>query len=41
MTDEAMERLLAWLDPKKMPVFVLLPKDQYARLRTSWKLPAP
>jgi L,D-peptidoglycan transpeptidase YkuD (ErfK/YbiS/YcfS/YnhG family) len=41
MTDEAMERLLAWLDPKKKPVFVLLPKDQYARLRTSWKLPAP
>lgn len=41
MTDDAMERLLAWLDPSKKPVFVLLPKAEYARLRDAWNLPAP
>ena len=41
MTDDAMERLLAWLDPTKKPVFVLLPKAEYARLRDAWNLPAP
>ncbi|MET0504038.1 MAG: L,D-transpeptidase family protein [Luteibacter sp.] len=41
MTDQAMERLLAWLDPKKKPVFVLLPRAEYARLREAWNLPAP
>jgi L,D-peptidoglycan transpeptidase YkuD (ErfK/YbiS/YcfS/YnhG family) len=41
MTDDAMERLLAWLDPAKKPVFVLLPKTEYARLRDAWNLPAP
>lgn len=40
MTQSTMERLLAWLDPKKQPVFVLLPKDEYARLRHSWSLPS-
>lgn len=39
MTDEAMERLLAWLDPKKKPVFVLMPHGEYARLRGAWNLP--
>ncbi|HVI55097.1 MAG TPA: L,D-transpeptidase family protein [Luteibacter sp.] len=41
MTDAAMERLLGWLDPKKKPVFVLLPASEYARLREAWNLPAP
>jgi L,D-peptidoglycan transpeptidase YkuD (ErfK/YbiS/YcfS/YnhG family) len=41
MTDETMERLLGWLDPAKKPVFVLLPKNEYARLREAWNLPAP
>lgn len=41
MTDQAMERLLAWLDPKKKPVFVLLPRSEYARLRDAWNLPPP
>lgn len=40
MTDEVMERLLAWLDPKKKPVFVLMPRGEYARLRGDWNLPA-
>ena len=41
MTDSTMERLLGWLDPSKKPVFVLLPKPEYARLREAWNLPAP
>ncbi|NID17162.1 L,D-transpeptidase family protein [Luteibacter yeojuensis] len=41
MTDTTMERLLGWLDPDKKPVFVLLPKTEYARLREAWNLPAP
>lgn len=41
MTDATMERLLAWLDPSKKPVFVLLPKTEYARLRDAWNLPSP
>lgn len=41
MADNTMERLLAWLDPSKKPVFVLLPKAEYARLRDAWNLPAP
>jgi L,D-peptidoglycan transpeptidase YkuD (ErfK/YbiS/YcfS/YnhG family) len=40
MADNTMERLLAWLDPSKKPVFVLLPKAEYARLRSEWNLPA-
>jgi L,D-peptidoglycan transpeptidase YkuD (ErfK/YbiS/YcfS/YnhG family) len=39
MTDETMENLLAWLDPKKKPVFVLLPKGEYVKLRGAWNLP--
>jgi L,D-peptidoglycan transpeptidase YkuD (ErfK/YbiS/YcfS/YnhG family) len=39
MADQTMEKLLAWLDPKKKPVFVLLPKAEYARLRDAWNLP--
>ena len=39
MTDEAMEGLLAWLDPKKKPVFVLLPRAEYLHLRDAWGLP--
>ncbi|MET0935146.1 MAG: L,D-transpeptidase family protein [Luteibacter sp.] len=40
MTDSAMEHLLAWLNPKKKPVFVLLPKAEYVRLQAAWRLPA-
>jgi L,D-peptidoglycan transpeptidase YkuD (ErfK/YbiS/YcfS/YnhG family) len=35
----AMEHLLAWLDPKQQPIFVLLPQAQYQSLRTRWDLP--
>ncbi|MDQ3205035.1 MAG: hypothetical protein M3Q40_00655 [Pseudomonadota bacterium] len=39
MEPAVMESLLAWLQPRQQPVFVLLPQDQYARLRSSWNLP--
>lgn len=39
MDEHAMRKLLAWLDPQREPVFVLLPQAQYGRLRTPWGLP--
>jgi L,D-peptidoglycan transpeptidase YkuD (ErfK/YbiS/YcfS/YnhG family) len=35
-----MQRLLAWIDPKATPRFVLLPKAEYRRLQAAWALPA-
>lgn len=39
MPEAAMRHLLAWLRPERRPVFVLLPREQYARLRRAWRLP--
>lgn len=39
MAPATMDALLAWLDPRRKPVFVLLPRAEYARLKTQWKLP--
>ena len=39
MADGVMEQLLGWLDPRRRPVFVLLPQSEYQRLRASWTLP--
>lgn len=39
MAPASMDALLAWLDARRKPVFVLLPKAQYAALRQDWKLP--
>lgn len=36
---DALDALLAWLDAKQRPVFVLLPRAQYERLRGAWNLP--
>ena len=35
-----MTRLLAWLDARQQPLFVLLPTHEYARLQSAWGLPA-
>lgn len=40
MTPATMLTLLAWLKPEDQPVFVLLPRSEYRRLRLSWQLPA-
>lgn len=34
-----MQRLLAWLKPDDHPLFVLLPRAEYAHLHTAWQLP--
>lgn len=39
MAPASMEALLAWLDARRRPVFVQLPKAEYARLVHDWKLP--
>ena len=39
MAEPAMRRLLAWLQPRDHPVFVLLPRAEYERLRIAWDLP--
>jgi L,D-peptidoglycan transpeptidase YkuD (ErfK/YbiS/YcfS/YnhG family) len=40
MDPAAMQSLLAWLDAKQRPVFVLLPQSEYDRLHAAWQLPA-
>lgn len=39
MSADSMDALLAWLDQRKHPVFVLLPTPQYLALKSSWNLP--
>lgn len=39
MTEPDMTALLDWLDPRREPVFVLLPQAEYSRLQTQWQLP--
>ena len=39
MPENALRGLLAWLRDDAHPAFVLLPQDEYARLRTTWHLP--
>ena len=36
----ALEALVRWLDPNRRPMIVQLPRSEYARLRTTWNLPA-
>lgn len=40
MDETAMRELLAWLDPARMPRFVLLPQAEYTRVSETWHLPA-
>jgi L,D-peptidoglycan transpeptidase YkuD (ErfK/YbiS/YcfS/YnhG family) len=39
MPEPVMLGLLAWLEPERRPIFVLLPRQEYARLQASWQLP--
>ena len=39
MAPESMDALLAWLDKRQHPVFVLLPTPQYLALKAEWHLP--
>ena len=40
MDETAMRRLLGWMKPEERPVFALLPREAYVRLRDAWHLPA-
>lgn len=39
MAEPVMRSLLGWLRPGAHPVFVLLPENEYRRLRAAWHLP--
>lgn len=39
MSEDNLRSLIAWLDPNKSPVYILLPQSEYVRLRTMWGLP--
>ncbi|MBL0163689.1 MAG: hypothetical protein IPP82_08660 [Xanthomonadales bacterium] len=39
MSESVMRELLGWLDTAQHPLFVLLPRDEYERLREAWQLP--
>jgi D-alanyl-D-alanine dipeptidase len=39
MEEANLERLLRWLDMRKRPLLVQLPRAEYARLRPVWQLP--
>lgn len=39
MDAEKMEALMRWLDAKKQPVLVQLPRAAFGRLQTTWNLP--
>lgn len=39
LAEPNLRQLIAWIDPGKQPLYVLLPKAEYDRLRAEWKLP--
>lgn len=39
MAESNLENLIATVEPKKRPVYVLLPEAEYAKVREAWKLP--
>ena len=39
MSEENLRAMIAWLDPSKHPLYVLLPSREYLRLRKAWGLP--
>lgn len=39
MAEANLRAIIACLDPSRNPVYILLPRAEYARLRSSWKLP--
>ncbi len=39
MSEERLRWMIARVDPKKMPLYVLLPRAEYVRFRPLWKLP--
>lgn len=39
ISEERLRTMIAWINPDKQPVYVLLPKSEYERYRKLWLLP--
>ncbi|MGC6426546.1 MAG: L,D-transpeptidase family protein [Akkermansiaceae bacterium] len=39
MSEKRLKELVAWIDPAKQPLYVLLPQAEYQKYRGPWKLP--
>jgi len=39
MPEATLKKLIAWVDPTKRPLYITLPKAEYDKKRTAWKLP--
>jgi D-alanyl-D-alanine dipeptidase len=39
MSRENLERVVAWLDPKKTPYLIQMPGAAYEHYQKAWKLP--
>ena len=39
MEESKLRQLIAWIDPGRQPLYVLLPETEYQAKRTEWKLP--
>lgn len=39
LSEERLRQLIAWIDPDRQPVYVLLPRSEYDARRAEWKLP--
>jgi L,D-peptidoglycan transpeptidase YkuD (ErfK/YbiS/YcfS/YnhG family) len=39
MSEPGLRELIAWLNPRRVPVYVLLPRAEYEARRTAWDLP--
>jgi hypothetical protein len=39
MDEQKLLGIIKWLDKSKNPILIQLPKEEYKRLKTKWKLP--
>ena len=39
MAEQHLRALISRLDPARVPVYILLPREEYAKRRTGWRLP--
>jgi L,D-peptidoglycan transpeptidase YkuD (ErfK/YbiS/YcfS/YnhG family) len=39
MLETRLREMIRWLDPRRLPVYILLPRSEYERLRGPWELP--
>ena len=39
LSEDRLRTMIAWIDPDKQPLYVLLPRGEYGKYRSSWRLP--